>query len=160
VSQFCLKLIFLTLSSGLHTTVQFNSKIFYPDGKKSPLWSSTPLSDFEFDDDKYSCYNGENMAIILSEDGSEFTIKAMVDKTQNVTVDLVIKRTAPGFQAGKDGNTYYGTDPTDPWGTMRHAWWPRATCKGTITTADGPIDFSGKALFILALQGMKPHHAG
>ena len=26
-------------------------------------------------------------------------------------------------------------------------------------TKDGPIDFKGKALFIHALQGMKPHHA-
>ncbi len=26
-------------------------------------------------------------------------------------------------------------------------------------TKDGPIDFKGKALFIMALQGMKPHHA-
>jgi hypothetical protein len=26
-------------------------------------------------------------------------------------------------------------------------------------TKDGPIDFKGKALFIMALQGIKPHHA-
>ena len=42
---------------------------------------------------------------------------------------------------------------------MRHAFWPRNICTGTITTKDGPIDFQGKALFIHALQGMKPHHA-
>jgi len=42
---------------------------------------------------------------------------------------------------------------------MRHAFWPRNTCEGTIVTKDGPVDFKGKALFVHALQGMKPHHA-
>jgi hypothetical protein len=42
---------------------------------------------------------------------------------------------------------------------MRHAFWPRSIGSGTITTEEGPIDFTGKALFVMALQGMKPHHA-
>lgn len=74
-------------------------------------------------------------------------------------VSLTVTRTAPGFQVGKDGKTYYGTDPAQPWGSMRHAFWPRNTVEGSIVTKDGPIDFKGKALFIHALQGMKPHHA-
>jgi len=74
-------------------------------------------------------------------------------------VDLTVKRVSPGFQVGIDGKTYYGTDPKAPWGSMRHAFWPRNTVEGTIVTDDGPIDFKGKALFVHALQGMKPHHA-
>jgi hypothetical protein len=70
-----------------------------------------------------------------------------------------VKRIAPGFQVGRDGKTYYGTDPQAPWGSMRHAFWPRNTVEGQIITEDGPIDFKGTALFIHALQGMKPHHA-
>lgn len=74
-------------------------------------------------------------------------------------VNVTVTRTAPGFQVGNDGKTYFGTDMTNPWGSMRHAFWPRNKVEGTITTKDGPINFKGKALFIHALQGMKPHHA-
>jgi hypothetical protein len=74
-------------------------------------------------------------------------------------VNVTVTRVAPGFQVGKDGTTYFGTDPKAPWGSMRHAFWPRNTVEGTIVTEDGPIDFKGTALFIHALQGMKPHHA-
>ena len=73
---------------------------------------------------------------------------------------MVVRRTAPGFQVGKDGKSYFGTDPQNPWGSMRHAFWPRCECEGTIITNDGEIDLKGRALFIMALQGMKPHHAG
>lgn len=75
-------------------------------------------------------------------------------------VDLTITRTTPGFQVGKDGNSYYGTDLNNPWGSMRHTFWPRGTAKGQIVTKDGPIDFTGgQAMFVMCLQGMKPHHA-
>ena len=74
-------------------------------------------------------------------------------------VNITVTRVAPGFQVGKDGKSYYGTDPTAPWGSMRHAFWPRNIAEGSIVTEEGPIDVKGKALFIHALQGMKPHHA-
>lgn len=74
-------------------------------------------------------------------------------------VNLTVTRTAPGFQVGTDGKSYFGTDPKAPWGSMRHAFWPKNTVVGSIVTKDGPIDFAGKALFVHALQGMKPHHA-
>lgn len=74
-------------------------------------------------------------------------------------VNLTIRKAAPGFVSGKDGKTLYGTDLSNPWGAMRHAFWPRCVTEGTIVTAEGPIDFKGKGLFIHALQGMKPHHA-
>lgn len=74
-------------------------------------------------------------------------------------VNITVKKIAPGFQVGKTGKTHFGTDPNQPWGSMRHAFWPRNTCEGSIITADGPIDFKGRALFIHALQAMKPHHA-
>ena len=97
------------------------------------------------------------MAVELSDDGKTYTIKSMTNEAS--IVNLTISRVAPGFQVGKDGKTYYGTDPMAPWGSMRHVFWPRNTCEGSVVTKDGPIDFKGKALFIHALQGMKPHHA-
>lgn len=93
----------------------------------------------------------------LSADGEYYTIKSMNDSKS--VVNLTIRKAAPGFVCGKDGKTLYGTDLSQPWGSMRHSFWPRCVAEGTITTPDGPIDYKGKALFIHALQGMKPHHA-
>jgi hypothetical protein len=93
----------------------------------------------------------------LSEDGTYYTIKSM--NSQNAIVNLKITRSTPGFQAGSTGTTLYGTDHNNPWGSIRHAFWPRCVSEGTITTKEGPIDLKGKAFFVYALQGMKPHHA-
>jgi hypothetical protein len=114
------------------------------------------LKDIDFNEDKTSFF-AENCAMELSEDGNSYTIKSMTNEAS--IVNLKVTRASPGFQVGKDGKTLFGTDPKAPWGTMRHAFWPRNTGEGTITTTDGPIDFSGNALFIMCLQGMKPHHA-
>jgi len=78
---------------------------------------------------------------------------------ERAIVNVKITRTAPGFQLGKTGTSLFGTDPAHPWGSMRHAFWPRCVAEGTITTKEGPLDFKGKAFYVYALQGMKPHHA-
>jgi len=78
---------------------------------------------------------------------------------EQAIVNLTVKRVAPGFKAGQTGKTLFGTDFENPWGSMRHLFWPRCAAEGTITTKDGPVDFTGKAFFSHALQGMKPHHA-
>ncbi|KAI9741522.1 MAG: putative cell survival pathways protein [Claussenomyces sp. TS43310] len=143
--------------AGLRTTCQFNTKIFYPAAeKKQYLWSSDPLSNVDFSDDKVNFY-ADNVAVELNDDGTTYSIKSMTNP-QSI-VNLSVTRTAPGFVVGEDGKTNFGTDLADPWGTMRHAFWPRAKCEGTILTKDGPIDFKGVTMFVHALQGMKPHHA-
>ncbi|OAA32130.1 survival factor 1 [Moelleriella libera RCEF 2490] len=142
--------------AGMRTTCQFNSKVFSRDASKPHLWCSTPLNNFEFSEDKTACY-ADDCALELSKDGNEYTIKSMNDERS--VVNLKITRTAPGFVVGKTGTTKYGTDLKNPWGTIRHAFWPRCAAEGTITTPDGPVDFKGKAMYSFALQGMKPHHA-
>lgn len=142
--------------AGIRTTCQFNSKVFYLDGSKPHLWCSTPLENYGFTDDKTGFF-ADDCAVELSKDGATYTIKSIND--ERAIVNLTIRRTAPGFQAGKTGNTFFGTDLANPWGSMRHAFWPRCTAEGTITTKEGPIDFEGKAFYAHALQGMKPHHA-
>ncbi|KAJ4269970.1 putative cell survival pathways protein [Fusarium torreyae] len=142
--------------AGIRTTCQFNAKVFYPDPSKPHLWASTPLNNHDFNEDKTSFY-ADDCAVELSEDGTYYTIKSMND--QNAIVNLKISRSTPGFHAGATGTTLYGTDLENPWGSMRHAFWPRCVSEGTITTNDGPIDFKGRAFFVYALQGMKPHHA-
>ncbi|KAI2637212.1 oxidative stress survival, Svf1-like protein [Hypomontagnella submonticulosa] len=142
--------------AGIRTTCQFNCKIFYPDGSKPNLWSSTPLSQHEFSEDRYSFY-AKDCALEMSEDGNSFTIKSMNDP--QCIVNLKVTKVAPGFVVGKDGKTLFGTDLSHPWGSMRHAFWPRCAAEGSVMTKDGPIDFKGKAFLSHALQGMKPHHA-
>jgi hypothetical protein len=104
-----------------------------------------------------TCYYATDCAVELSEDGNSFSIKSMTDDRS--IVNLKITKVAPGFHAGKTGKTLFGTDLENPWGSMRHAFWPRCTAEGTISTKDGPIDFKGRAFLSHALQGMKPHHA-
>ncbi|KAH6672715.1 survival factor 1 [Plectosphaerella plurivora] len=141
---------------GIRTTSQFNSKIFYVDGSKPHLWCSTALNNVDFNDDKTNFY-ADDCALELSEDGTSYTIKSMTDKRS--VVNIKITRTAPGFVVGKTGKSVYGTDPANPWGYIRHAFWPRAVAEGTITTPEGPIDFKGRAFYSFAMQAMKPHHA-
>ena len=120
------------------------------------MWCSDPLNDFGFDEEQLSFF-ADNVAISLSEDGTSYSVKSAVNESS--IVNISITRTSPGFQVGKDGTSYFGTDPADPWGSMRHAFWPRCQVTGTITTPTKEYDMKGKGLFIHALQGMKPHHA-
>lgn len=94
----------------------------------------------------------------LSEDGKSYTIQSSTSKTS--IVDLKFTQISPGFKVGKDGTSYFGTDPKKYWGRMIHKFWPRCKVEGQILTQEGPVDFKGVGLFIHALQGMKPHFAG
>lgn len=143
--------------SGITTTCQFNTKVFYPDGKTPNLWSSDPLSNYGFDDQKLSYY-ADGCAVTLNEDGMSYSIKSATNEAS--IVNLTVTQTAPGFQVGRDGKTYFGTDLKNPWGSMRHAFWPRCKVEGSIITKGGELDFKGRGFFAHALQGMKPHHAG
>ena len=94
----------------------------------------------------------------LSEDGKSYTIKSTTNKSS--IVDLKFTQTSVGFVVGKDGTSYFGTDPQKPWGRMKHIFWPMCQVEGHILTQAGPVDFKGRGIFIHALQGMKPHFAG
>ncbi|KAJ5782974.1 Histone H4 [Penicillium paradoxum] len=141
---------------GIHTTAQFNVKIFDVSGKGDNKWYSDPLSNFMFDENMLS-FGADNLSLTLNEEANSYTIKSTVN--EGSLVDLKFSQTAPGFVVGKDGTSYFGTDPKNPWGSMRHAFWPRCAVEGTITTKDQTYDLAGRGVFIMALQGMKPHHA-
>lgn len=94
----------------------------------------------------------------MSADGGSYTIKSVADPA--LVIDLTVTRIAPGFKIGKDGKSTYGTDPQAPWGAIRHIFWPRNKLEGFIVVEDNKIDFKGKSLLVMALQAMKPHHAG
>lgn len=146
----------LTRDSGIRTTCQFNSKILDHDAVGKHLWCSDPLENFGFDETQTDFF-ADNVAISLSEDGTSYSVKSA--SNEKCIVNLVFTRTAPGFVAGKDGTTHFGTDLSNPWGSMRHAFWPRCTVTGTMQTPSKTYDMKGRGLYIMALQGMKPHHA-
>ncbi|RPA74624.1 oxidative stress survival, Svf1-like protein [Ascobolus immersus RN42] len=135
---------------------QFVVKVFYPGNDGKVHWSSTELLDQGFDDEQFSFY-AENLAIVLSEDKNSY--KIMSKAAQDTQVNLEITRAGPGFKVGSTGETLYGPDPQNPWGSMRHVFWPRTKVSGNIVINGEKIDFAGKALYIMACQGMKPHHA-
>ncbi|ODH45002.1 hypothetical protein ACO22_00480 [Paracoccidioides brasiliensis] len=141
--------------AGIHTTCHFNSKIYATDGKSEHRWCSDSIRDYMFDEDMLS-FGGENIALTLNAEGDTYTVKSAMNPDSLVNVTL--KRTAPGFAAGRDGTSYFGTDPKNPWGSMRHVFWPRCQVEGTIISPEREIDFKGRGVFIHALQGMKPHH--
>lgn len=111
-----------------------------------------------FDEDMLS-FGGDNVAVTLNEEGTAYTIKSAIN--ENSLVNITVTRAAPGFCAGENGISTFGTDPENPWGSMRHALWPRCKVEGTILTPEREVDFTGgKAYFAHALQGMKPQHLG
>ncbi|MCJ1311827.1 putative cell survival pathways protein [Agyrium rufum] len=139
------------------TNVETQTFYLTADSNKIPtLWSSNPLDNIGFDDEHYSFY-ADGCAVELNDAGDEYTIKSAVNEAS--IVNLKIKRVAPGFVVGENGNSHFGTDHENPWGTMRHVFWIRCETTGTIVTKDGEIDFTGRAMLSHALQGMKPHHA-
>lgn len=142
---------------GVRTTAQFSSKIFSKEAGQPHLWTSDNLNHYSFSKDKQN-FKAEGCSMELSEDGKSYHIKSNTSK--QATVDVKFTRLAPGFVAGKDGTSSFGTDPTHPWGRMYHKFWPRCEVEGTIVTKEGPVDLKGKGIFIHALQGMKPHFAG
>ncbi|KAL8837947.1 MAG: hypothetical protein Q9170_002319 [Blastenia crenularia] len=142
--------------AGIRTTCQFNTKIFYPDDNTPNLWSSDPLDAYGFDDRRLSFY-ADGCAITLNEDATSYSVKSATNEAS--IVNVTVTRTAPGFQVGSDGTSFFGTDPQHPWGSMRHVFWPRCHVEGSIITKGGELDFKGRGLFVHALQGMKPHHA-
>ncbi|KAI9651779.1 MAG: putative cell survival pathways protein [Alyxoria varia] len=147
------QLIYNSLA-GLRTTCQFVSK-FFRNGKEH-LFASDPLSNHRFSKSKHSFY-ADGCSIELAEDGLSYSIKSST--SSKASIDVKFTRQSPGFMAGKDGTSAYGTDPSNPWGSMWHKIWPRCGVTGTFKSEDGDINMSGRGCFIHALQGMKPHHA-
>jgi hypothetical protein len=142
---------------GIRTTAQFNAKIIDPVTNATELWASDNLDNFTFSDDKQQ-FRSKEVSMEISEDGKSYHIKSCVNKS--CIVDITFTQTAPGFAAGKNGTSNFGTDPKNPWGRMKHLFWPRCQVEGSLLTQKGPVDFSGRGQFIHALQGMKPHFAG
>ena len=147
----------MCLHRGIQKTAQFSSKITYPDPATPNLWCSDNLKHFSFSGD-HQDFHADNVSVKLSEDGKTYSINSSINPKS--VVDLKFIQDAPPMAVGKDGTTYFGTDPKNPWGKMYHKFWPSCRVEGQMLTQQGPVDFKGRGIFIHCLQGMKPHFAG
>ncbi|CAH6719764.1 survival factor 1 [[Candida] jaroonii] len=139
---------------GVHTTAQFTFRLCnFKDGKNINLWTSTKLEDFEI---KGNNFYAKNLSFELVGE-NKYILKSSV--TEESIVEFEVEKLVPGVIFGKNGETLYGEDLENPWGSMRHVFWPRCSVKGTIKTKEGDYEIDGLTMFVMALQGMKPHHA-
>lgn len=162
---------------GLHTTAQFTFKIFEKTTPQDFIWTSTKLDNFTIENG--TDFKADNLSIVLNKDKIDtYHIDSSVNKLTEV--HLTVKRIGSGVKFGKDGTTYYGTEIENPWGSMRHVFWPRCHVNGNIILRDVKPDqdlenlepeqieyvvkenvniTDGLTMYVMALQGMKPHHA-
>lgn len=141
---------------GIKTTAQFTFRLYNNNTGSSDancIWTSTALEDFRTEG---SNFYAKDLSIEASGDDT-FTLISTV--TPESEVHLVMKRLTPGVIFGKDGITLYGEDVENPWGSMRHVFWPRCSVKGTIKLKNATVEIDGYTMFVMAMQGMKPHHA-
>lgn len=143
---------------GIKNTAQFTFRLYNnKTGASDPnlTWTSTGLENFRTEG---SNFYADNLSIENSGDNSD-TYHLISKVNPASEVDLVMTRLVPGVIFGADGTTLYGEDVKEPWGSMRHVFWPRCSAKGTIKLANTTIEIDGYTMFVMALQGMKPHHA-
>ncbi|KAJ5677967.1 Survival factor 1 [Penicillium maclennaniae] len=141
--------------AGIHTTAHFNTKIFNLKGDGPHVWNTNPLSNFMFDEGMHS-FGADNLTITLNEEGDTYHIKSTVNP--NSIVDLKFTRKAPGFVVGKNGTTYFGTDPKNPWGSMFHGFWPRCAVEGSIVTKEKTYKLDGRGVCSLELHQLPDPH--
>lgn len=113
---------------GLHLQAQFTFRIYDSHNPtKLNLWTSTKLEDFRVEGPNFYA---KDLFVELNEEDNEYHFKSSVNPRS--TVDLRIRRMTPGCKVGDDPSTYYGDNIEEPWGCVRHVFWPRNSIVGTI----------------------------
>ncbi|EGW34662.1 uncharacterized protein SPAPADRAFT_53101 [Spathaspora passalidarum NRRL Y-27907] len=149
---------------GVHTTAQFTFRLFNSKTPELGIWTSTKLENFRLEGANFYA-DGISLELIDNK-----TFKLNFSANPESLVELEMTRLTDGVIFGEDGFTFYGEDVENPWGSMRHAFWPRCSVAGKITTTKTAteanaepvtkeIPIEGYTMFVFALQGMKPHHA-
>lgn len=143
---------------GLHFTAQFTCLVNHDDKPEESVWTSTNLDSFEA---KGVNFTSADCSVTLNEEGNEYTISSVVN--EDSLVEFKVSRgDCLGFKIGESGTSYYGDDINNPWGSMRHVFWPRANTSGKLIVKGKHVDFkpeSSRSMYVMAMQGMKPHHA-
>lgn len=114
---------------GIHTQAQFTFRIFNSREGEGGLnrWTSTKLENFRIEGPNFYA---DDLSVELDEDNKIYRFKSNVNEKSRV--DLSFTRLTPGCKVGDDPSTYYGDNIEEPWGQMRHVFWPRNEVKGQI----------------------------
>lgn len=143
---------------GLHYTAQFTCLVRHDSKPEESVWTSTHLEGHEA---KGTDFVADGLSISLNEDGTEYSISSVVNEDSLVEIK-VNRGECEGFKIGKNGTSYYGEDLENPWGSMRHVFWPRASISGKLVVKGTELALdaaSTRSMYVMAMQGMKPHHA-
>ncbi|RLV91228.1 Survival factor 1 [Spathaspora sp. JA1] len=139
---------------GVHTTAQFTFRLYNSKTPEIGIWTSTKLENFRLEGPNFFA-DGISLELV---DNKTFNLKFTTNPDS--LVELSMTRLTDGVIFGDDGFTFYGEDPEQPWGSMRHAFWPRCSVVGKISTPTATdVEIDGYTMFVFAMQGMKPHHA-
>ncbi|EDO14955.1 hypothetical protein Kpol_365p11 [Vanderwaltozyma polyspora DSM 70294] len=113
---------------GLHTQAQFTFRIYnsHQPGDLN-VWTSTKLENFRIEGPNFYA---DDLSVELNEEGTSYVIKSNVNEIS--IVDLTVTRLTKGVKVGDDPVTYFGDNIEEPWGTMRHVFWPRNKVTGII----------------------------
>ncbi|KAH8086833.1 oxidative stress survival, Svf1-like protein [Filobasidium floriforme] len=139
---------------------QMTFKLYNPTTKKS-IWRSLSATGFTVDaKDGRSCKTNEyEIKHTGSASGSEtYTIHAQLDKTTTLSLNLVRPADAPGFKLGKGeegGYSRFGKNMGDD-GFVIHRFHPHVQSSGQIMIDGKVIDAKGEAMFVAAIQGLRP----
>lgn len=162
---------------GFYSTAQQTFKMFHKDSPEEYVWTSTKLDHFQIEG---ANFYADGLKIELSEDGKTYHFQS--DVCHETIIDLTFERLVDAVKFGKNGTTYYGDDLAEPWGCMKHVFWPRNKVFGSVILNEKeqePVEegeevvevetkpkldpitrsINGRSMFVMALQGMKPHHA-
>lgn len=147
-------------------TSQFTFLLRKAGDPKFKVWGSHALEGAEVVDGASgpsTDFKATNFSIKFDAKAQQYRFAGMCG--EDIKVDLTFQCVDQGFKIGKDGYSKYGTDRNAPWGTMRHIFWPRSEVTGVIAVPKKQVvlelgpENKALGLFVMALQGMKPHHA-
>lgn len=138
-------------------TAQVTCRVFHPSDPSKHGWVSVNLSEFSIRSDDRTSFNAPGVFVKLNKDQTIYNVSINL-KDQKTFVELTFERTCPGLKFGEDGETFFGTDPKQPWMSIRHQFWPRARTSGLMHADGQNVDLDGLGMFSHALQQGKPHH--
>ncbi|KAG9284077.1 hypothetical protein G9A89_022851 [Geosiphon pyriformis] len=129
-------------------TIQFTARFF---GAGINTFKSVNMSNFKLSDDRRSA-TADNMEITLNPECNKY--KVTLKHNQDLIVSFELERVDRGFKIG-EGKTFFGKDKTS--GFVEHKFWPKCKTSGNIVVDGKAFDITGTALFVHAIQGMRPH---
>ncbi|ORY32787.1 oxidative stress survival, Svf1-like protein [Naematelia encephala] len=141
-------------------TNQMTFKLYNPKTKKS-VWKSINASGFKPNGRSSKSDQYEIKHTGTSKTEEKYDITASLDKHVQLSITVTKPASAPGFKfgQGKDGGiSTFGQDREDGKrdGFVVHRFHPLAKSAGSIIVDGAVVDAKGEAMFVNAIQGMRP----